>query len=334
MSGLFLGPLRPEDLLAVEREPVMAPDGAWFVASGHDAIRLLLRHQRLQPGARVALPALICPTVVSAICAEGLMPDFVDIEPDLCVMSFDENVFARRGFDLILLPHLYGLPHPRTREIRDFARNAGIPLIHDAAQSYGVCLDGKPLVNLDQGGVYSFGPGKATTAATGALVYGLSREAACLWGLDRLARWDPEAHFFMRQRMGLPGRSPSWGWLVRRGLRGSRIQAQAGHRVMRNFSRIEAGRRANWEVLRQWLGTELMGTRNERCSYYKFVFKTPNPEWCPPPEWAVVPWRRVVRHPTAGDLPHYGNPNETLIELSTERSLAEYRTLAAEQGRA
>ncbi|MBF0212783.1 MAG: DegT/DnrJ/EryC1/StrS aminotransferase family protein [Magnetococcales bacterium] len=339
MNRLFPGPVRPENLPAVQQAPLTPPPGGWFVASGHHAIRLLLRYNRLQPGARIAVPALICPTVISAIRAEGMIADFVDIDPELQMMAFDAEQFSRRGFDLILLPHLYGLPHPRTREIRAFARSSATPLIHDAAQSFGVTLDGVPLVTLDQGGLYSFGPGKSTTAATGGLVYGLAPEWATRFGLDRLGYWDPAARFFLRRRAGLSagvsGLLAGIGVAGRRGWHASRLQAQAGNWVIHQLPRIEAERRANWMALREWLGHELIGLPAERISCFKYVFKSGDPDWQPPPELAMIPWRRVVRHPAQGDLPNYASISESLIELSTERSLAEFQALAAaERGNA
>ncbi|MBF0438937.1 MAG: DegT/DnrJ/EryC1/StrS aminotransferase family protein [Magnetococcales bacterium] len=327
MNQIFPGPLHQEDLFAISDMPLAVPEGAWFVSSGHHAIRLLLRQLGLTPGSRVALPALICPSVVSAICAEGMVPDFVDIEPDLQVMAFNRDAFACRGFNLILLPHLYGMAHPQTQAIRDFAGNAGIPLIHDVAQSYGLTHDGVPMVMLDQGGLYSFGAGKASTAATGALVYGLKDAFAIQAKLHRFRLWDFVACHFLKQRMGIPCQAP-WLKLHYHGFRASRIQVRAANLVMSRFVEIEQKRHDNWDNLAQYLGDDFIGAGETRCSYYKFVLKTLSPDWSPPLELAAVPWRRVVRHPAQGDLPNYRSLPENLIELSTEYSPEQFRDRA------
>ncbi|MBF0294841.1 MAG: DegT/DnrJ/EryC1/StrS aminotransferase family protein [Magnetococcales bacterium] len=319
---LFLGPLRPEDLPFITSVPVAEVPGCCFVASGHHALRLLARSLRLAPGSRVALPAMICPTVPAALRAEGLLPAFVDLTPDGYVMDFDRERFYQAGYDLIVLPHLYGLPHPRTAEIVDFARNSGIPLIHDAAQSLGLEWEGQPIIRLDQGGFYSFGAGKAGTAATGALACGIDPGLMERLGLDDWRLWDPASRDFMRRRMGLPGRD--WlAWLRSDSFRASRIQVWAACRVLERLPVIEEGRRRNWRRLRDLLGHELYGDPPERISCYKFVMHARQPLRLPP-EWSAVPVRSVTRHPASPGLPVYETFPGALYEISTERSLEEY----------
>ncbi|NGZ07664.1 MAG: DegT/DnrJ/EryC1/StrS aminotransferase family protein [Magnetococcales bacterium] len=320
MSGLFPGPLLPRDLANLASQPLEPAAGTWFTASGHWALRLLLRQCALHPGARVAIPALICPSVVSAICAEGLQPAFVDIDPELYLMDFHADTWFKAHHDAIVLPHLYGLPHPQTTAIRDFARTHQIPLIHDAAQSYGIALDGTPLTHLDQGGLISFGPGKATTAAGGAQVHGLNPATARQLHLHRLRRWDPCARALLLQRLGIPRKDP-WWWPGSQSVRASRIQAQAAHLVISRFAAIEQTRRTHWHQLRHILGAELLGTPPARSSYYKFIYRAPRDHWTPPPELHHHPWRRVVFHEATGALPHYRALAGTLIEFSTERPL-------------
>ncbi|MBF0181249.1 MAG: DegT/DnrJ/EryC1/StrS aminotransferase family protein [Magnetococcales bacterium] len=319
---LFLGPLRPEDLPFITPVPVAEVPGCGFVASGHHALRLLARSLRLAPGGRVALPAMICPTVPAALRAEGLLPEFVDITLDGFVMDFHRDRFHHAGYDLIVLPHLYGMPHPRTTEIVDFARNSGIPLIHDAAQSLGLEWEGKPIIHCDQGGFYSFGAGKAGTAATGALACGIDPGLMERLHLDDWRLWDPASRDFMRRRMGLPGHD----WLARlhrHSFRASRIQVWAACRVMERLAAIEEGRRRNWRRIEDLLGQELLGDPPERISFYKYVVHATQPLRLPP-EWSAVPVRAVTRHPASPGLPVYETFPGALYEISTERSPEEY----------
>ncbi len=325
MTALFFGPLRPEDLPFIKPVAVAEVPRCCFVASGYHAIRLLVRSLRLAPGSKVALPALICPTVVSALQAEQMMPAFVDITPDSLVMDFDEDRFFNAHYDLIILPHLYGLLHPQTREIMDFAHNTSVPLIHDAAQSYGVELDGIPIIHYNQGGLISFGPGKATTAATGALVCGIDAQIRQELALGNWRRWDLFSGDFMRRRMGMKGKDFLLRWQSH-SFQASSIQVWAACRVMGQFAAIEQRRRQNWQQLLDLIGHELHGVADERASYYKFILHSILP-FSLPEEFASIPVRRVVRYPVPVDLPVYQNLQGEIYEISTERSVAEYRQI-------
>lgn len=322
MSGLFLGPLRPEDLQAVAHERLHLQAGYAFVASGHWALRLLLRRLHLPQGGRVAIPVLICPTVVAAIFAEGLQPVFMDVDPEGHQMIFHRDHFHKSALDALILPHLYGMRHPQTQEVMAYAEGQNIPLLHDAAQSYGLQWQGRPLMEHNQGGFESFGPGKSTTAATGARVYGLGEAFAAEWGLHRWRWWNGHEKGFMRQRMGLTVKER---WLVRSGhsMRACRLQVRAANLVMKRFSAIESKRLGQWRRLQEIVGRELYGEIPEGRSYYKYIINAPA-SWQPPPELAGVPWRRVEKYYSAPGLTHYDRWQGHLFELSTERTLEEY----------
>jgi dTDP-4-amino-4,6-dideoxygalactose transaminase len=310
---VFVGPIEPHALSTVLSRPITSPPAGYhYVASGRQAIRLLARSIGLRPGARVALPALICNVAVRGIEAEGLRPDFVDIELDHFFMRFDRETFARRRFDLILLPHLYGVPHPQTAELMAFAKEEGIPLVHDAAQSYGLTWRGRPVIEHNQGGLYSFGAGKASTAAAGALVYGLTEEVVARHRLCSLRRRNLYASQFLRHRAGLSS-LPGYERLESRSFRASRVQVQAAQHVVKHMPTYDAARRANLAALDDLLGEDLYADCPDRVSPYKWVGRAPYPH----PrlrEHPFVPQHRVPR------------PDE-LVEVSTERNLSGFRRL-------
>lgn len=322
-DGLFLGPLRPEDLHSIEQQPLHLPEGFHFVSSGYFALRLLLRSLKIKAHARVALPALICPTVVNAIRAEGMLPLFLDIEPPFFFMIFAPDTLAHLRPDALLLPHLYNVLHPKTGEIMAYCREEGIPLIHDAAQSFGLLWEGKPVIQQDQGGFYSFGPGKATTAATGALVWGIDADIAKSTALAKPRFWDPYAHAFMRQRMGLPSRF-FWPRHPSRQIPASRVQIRAAHWVMANFATIEERRTRNTREIIDRLGPDVYEPLRGGRPSYKYVFYSPTP-WKLPQDLTGIPFRRVTPFPASGNLSFYSSWNGFLYEISTERSLKEYQ---------
>ncbi|HIJ85608.1 MAG: erythromycin biosynthesis sensory transduction protein eryC1 [Magnetococcales bacterium] len=321
MGGVFLGPLSPEDKQPIAQENLTAPPGHVFVISGTMAVRLLLRAVGLQPGARVAIPALICPSVVWAIRAEKMVPAFMDIDGDGFWMLFDPVRFECSSLNAILLPHMYGLLHPQTAEVMAFAKDRGLPLLHDAAQSYGLVWQGKSLITCNQGGFVSFGAGKSTTAASGALVYGLPEAMVKKLKLEHCLRYNLQASHFLAERMGIP---KPWRWYHRHppsGARASRLQVRAANLVLRRFADIETHRRMHWHHLDAILKGDVFGLSKNRVSAYKYVVHRPSHSWSPPPELAAVPWRRVEKYVASPDLPHYDTWMGYLYEFSTERSL-------------
>lgn len=323
MSHLFLGPLSFDDLKTVKQHPIKPIDRGLFVNSGSVAIRLLLRSANLKPDSKVAIPALICPDVVHAIGSELLKPLFIDIDPETLFMKFDADFFYKKSPKIILLPHLYGMIHPQTQEIMDFSEETRIPLIHDAAQSFSLMYRGKSIATYNQGGLFSFGAGKATTAAGGAIVHGVSEKLVQQYRLNSLRWLDPFSYFFMKERMGLTGSLLSKK-LHSHSFRASQIQLKAALVVMERFTKIEKRRKKNWDRLHEIIGDELYGDTPKRCSYYKFII---NKKINVTQDLSSIPMRKVVKYPADPSLPNYEGWHGNLYELSTERSLEEYREM-------
>ncbi|HXD92498.1 MAG TPA: DegT/DnrJ/EryC1/StrS family aminotransferase [Bacteroidia bacterium] len=138
------------------------------VNSGTNALRLLLRSFDLSPNDKIAIPAFVCDSVKYAVEQEKLTPVLFDLKPDNSFWtSYDIDLIKSTGIKAVILVHLYGFIHPDTKEIVDFCESNNIKLIHDAAQSYGI---DEEKLNKGDGIVYSFGPGKSTTAAGGAWI--------------------------------------------------------------------------------------------------------------------------------------------------------------------
>jgi dTDP-4-amino-4,6-dideoxygalactose transaminase len=144
------------------------------VNSGTNALRLLLRSFALPKGSKVAIPAFVCSSVKEAVEAEKLSPLVLDLKPDTSFWTFfDLDMIRVQEAKVIILVHLYGFIHPDTCEIIDFCNKNNIKLIQDAAQSYGV---DEQLLLKGNGIIYSFGPGKSSTAAGGAWVKIVEKE--------------------------------------------------------------------------------------------------------------------------------------------------------------
>ena len=110
-----------------------------LVNAGRNAIRLALDvFQKAQPQRdRVVVPGYICPSVVDAVLACGLVPVGADVgadlnvTPDSVLEAIDDRTLA------VICPHMYGSPAP-IAAVERICRDAGVFLIDDSAQVLGV----------------------------------------------------------------------------------------------------------------------------------------------------------------------------------------------------
>ncbi|MGZ3866683.1 MAG: DegT/DnrJ/EryC1/StrS family aminotransferase, partial [Bacteroidia bacterium] len=83
------------------------------------------------------------------------------------------DILSEEKPSVVIIVHLYGFIHPDAESVMNYCKTNSIKLIHDAAQSYGI---DESKLSHSSGIVYSFGPGKSSTAAGGAILKGLSSE--------------------------------------------------------------------------------------------------------------------------------------------------------------
>lgn len=125
---------------------------------GRTAIRRALAALGLAPGARVVLPALVCPSVIEAVLTAGCRPLFVDVGQDMHLNpALLEDVPERPA--AVLVAHLYG-GSADVESVEAWCRDHDVPLIDDAAQAFGNLRGGRPLGSFGAVGIISFGPYK------------------------------------------------------------------------------------------------------------------------------------------------------------------------------
>lgn len=185
----------------------LPPLPGFSIDSGLSALRLALRSLRLSPGSLVAVPAFSCDAMGDAIAAEKLTPFWLDLHDNATIWSdYQPALQPSSQIAAIILLHLYGQMHPQTAAIVAAAKHRHLPIIHDAAQSLGIAADDN-FANAPV--IYSFGPGKATTAALGATISGIDatdyhahvtpvHHAPALWFLA----WLRARCFFLARRYG------------------------------------------------------------------------------------------------------------------------------------
>ena len=131
------------------------------VASGTEALLISLMALDLKPGDEVITTPFTFVATVEMIALLGAKPVFVDIEPDTC--NIDAKLIKAKISSrtrAIMPVSLYGQVADMD-EINDIAaRHGNIPVIEDAAQSFGASYRGLKSCNLSTFGCTSFFPSK------------------------------------------------------------------------------------------------------------------------------------------------------------------------------
>jgi UDP-2-acetamido-2-deoxy-ribo-hexuluronate aminotransferase len=131
------------------------------VASGTEALLMALMALGTKPGDEIITTPFTFVATAEVIVLLGAVPVFVDIEPDTCninVSQIEAKITSRTK--AIMPVSLYGQPADMD-EINDIAaRHGNIPVIEDAAQSFGATYKGRKSCNLSTIGCTSFFPSK------------------------------------------------------------------------------------------------------------------------------------------------------------------------------
>ena len=148
------------EALEVEVAAFLGASHAVGVASGTDALHLVLRAAGIGPGDEVLVPAFtfIAPAEVVVYC--GATPVFVDIDPSTFALDPDAAASALTARTKAIIPvHLFGHPAPM-EEIGALADRHGLAVVEDAAQAFGASCGGSMVGSLGLAGCLSFFPTK------------------------------------------------------------------------------------------------------------------------------------------------------------------------------
>ncbi|HUF19613.1 MAG TPA: DegT/DnrJ/EryC1/StrS family aminotransferase [Burkholderiales bacterium] len=130
------------------------------VASGTDALLIALMALDLKPGDEVITTPFTFVATVETIVLLGGRPRFVDVEADTANIDAAKIAAAISPRTRAILPvSLYGQPADM-KEINALAAKHKLPVIEDAAQSFGATYDGRRSCNLSTIGCTSFYPSK------------------------------------------------------------------------------------------------------------------------------------------------------------------------------
>ncbi len=131
------------------------------VASGTEALLISLMAIGLRPGDEVITTPFTFAATGEMIVLAGGKPVFVDIEPDTCNIDASKIEDAITPRTRAIMPvSLYGQVADMDEINAIAARHGNIPVIEDAAQSFGASYKGKKSCNLSTFGCTSFFPSK------------------------------------------------------------------------------------------------------------------------------------------------------------------------------
>ena len=158
-SGRFI--LGPE-VQAFEQEiaAYLGAKHAIGCASGTDALQIAMMALGLKPGDEVITPPFTFVATAETIALLGGRPVFVDIDPRTFTMDAAKIEAAITPRTKAILPvHLYGQPSDMDA-IMAVARAHNIPVIEDAAQSFGASYHGRMTCTIGDIACVSFYPTK------------------------------------------------------------------------------------------------------------------------------------------------------------------------------
>jgi UDP-2-acetamido-2-deoxy-ribo-hexuluronate aminotransferase len=130
------------------------------VASGTDSLEVALRALGIGPGDEVITVPFTWISTAEVVALVGATPVFVDIEPDSYNIDIDRIEAAISPRTKAILPvSLFG-QMPDYDRINEIAARHGLPVIEDAAQSFGATRHGRRSCGVTTIGSTSFFPAK------------------------------------------------------------------------------------------------------------------------------------------------------------------------------
>jgi len=175
------------------------------VASGTEALLISLMALEIKPGDEVVTTPFTFAATVEVIVLLGANPVYVDVEPDTCNIDASKLEEAITPRTRAILPvSLYGQVADMDEINAIAARHGNIPVIEDAAQSFGALYRGKRSCNVSTIGCTSFFPSKplGCYGDGGAIFTGDDRIAqAC-----REIRVHGQSKRYVHSRIGVGGR--------------------------------------------------------------------------------------------------------------------------------
>jgi dTDP-4-amino-4,6-dideoxygalactose transaminase len=142
---------------------------------GREALYLILKTLGLPAGARVGVPLYACSVVAKTVVAAGMAPIFLDADPDTFGLNLADLKNKAAHLDCLILVYTFGYPS-NFDSIAEVMRDR--PIIEDCAHSLGSTYQGRPLGQLGDASLFSFGFFKPLRASGGGCIVTRSESLA------------------------------------------------------------------------------------------------------------------------------------------------------------
>lgn len=140
------------------------------VSNGSDAIELAIRVLNLKPGGEVILPSFTIISCLAPIIRAGLVPVFLDADPETWNMRTDLLKDALSDKTVaILVVHIYGIATDMS-QVMAFAEENDLRVIEDSAEAHGVFFRDRPCGSFGDMSTFSFYANKNVTTGEGGMV--------------------------------------------------------------------------------------------------------------------------------------------------------------------
>jgi len=139
-----------------------------FFNSGKGALKWFLQNISTK-SLKVGVQAFTCVTVVDAINEANHSVVLLDTN-EKYFTTLMTDLKGHEDIDVLVLTHLFGIPNPDYREIKQWATQNNIIIINDLAQTVRGELNGQLLEDLSEYYFYSFSFDKPLSAGSGAIL--------------------------------------------------------------------------------------------------------------------------------------------------------------------
>jgi 8-amino-3,8-dideoxy-alpha-D-manno-octulosonate transaminase len=166
-----MGKTPPDKALTFEKEFAarMQVKYALGVSSGTAALQCAVAACGIGPGDEVILPAWTWHSCLCAVVLAGALPVMAEIDESFNIDPGDIEHRITKNTKLIMAVHLQGNPADMNR-ILPIARQHGIKVLEDCAQSVGANYKGRPVGSIGDIGIYSLQINKTFSAGEGGAV--------------------------------------------------------------------------------------------------------------------------------------------------------------------